>query len=51
MLRKEEKLCLRRRTVFNEELCLRKAQFLFLFFEVVGMWVSILIFWIVGLLR
>jgi hypothetical protein len=50
MLRKEEELCLRRKTVFHEELCLWKDTILFLFFEVVGMWVSIIIFWIVGLL-
>jgi hypothetical protein len=44
MLRKEEEkeLYLRRTTVFKEG-----RNF---YFEVVGMWVSIIIFWIVGLL-
>jgi hypothetical protein len=45
MLRKEE-LCLKRRTVFKEG---HKFYFYF-YFEVVGMWVSIIIFLIVGLL-
>jgi hypothetical protein len=42
MLRKEE-LCLRR-TVFKE------GHNLYFYFEVVGMWVSIIIFWIVGIM-
>ncbi len=46
MLKKEEELCLRKK----EELCLRKDTIKFFFLKVVGMWVSIIIFWIVGLL-